>query len=141
MEVKIVHGDGDLSDAFLIRDTVFTKEQGFAAPDVDALDPLSVHVVLYEDGHPVATGRCCMEDNGKTGHLGRLCVLKEQRGKDLGRAVITELERLAVQAGAKQLRLGAQLYAIPFYEKCGFVPSGERFFDEFCEHEWMQKSL
>ncbi len=52
-----------------------------------------------------------------------------------------ELEKIAREQDAACLRLGAQLYAVPFYERCGYRGTGERFMDEFCEHEMMEKIL
>ena len=56
-------------------------------------------------------------------------------------ALMEELEKIAREQDAACLRLGAQLYAVPFYERCGYRGTGERFMDEFCEHEMMEKIL
>ena len=141
LKIKIFHPPCDLSDAFWIRDEVFTKEQGFSIPDVDEYDERSVHVVIYRDERPVATGRVYSDDDKITFHLGRIAVLKQYRGMDLGLNIMEELEKIARVRGAKHLVVGAQLYAIPFYQKCGYVPTGKRFFEEFCEHETMIKEV
>ncbi|MEM1485395.1 GNAT family N-acetyltransferase [Oscillospiraceae bacterium PP1C4] len=139
-QTKIISPSCDLTDALFVRDVVFTKEQGFADPDSDEFDPVATHVVLCDGDKPIATGRtyCSHEDTFK---LGRIAVIKEYRGQELGRAIISELERLSIAQGAKQLTLGAQLYAVPFYQKCGFISTGERYMDEFCEHETLLKNL
>lgn len=139
MEVKWFSGAEDLSDALFIREEVFTKEQGFAAPDTDERDPACAHLVLYDGAHPAATGRIYCE-NG-VWHPGRLAVLREYRGRQLGRILLDELERFAAAQGACRFSLSAQLYAVPFYEKCGYKPTGERHMDEFCEHETMTKEV
>ena len=131
----------NLSDAFYIRAEVFTKEQGFSDPDSDELDDCATHIVIYHDGQPAATGRVYCDRDGATFHLGRIAVLKEFRGCRLGRDVMEELEKIARRHGAKLLVVGAQLYAVPFYEKCGFISTGERYMDEFCEHEFPHKRL
>ena len=140
MDVKLIEGTGDLSDELFVRDEVFTKEQGFTIPDADEFDAISIHAVLYDGDRPVATGRTFAEEDC-CWHLGRIAVLKSHRGLQLGRRVMEELEKVARSHGAKRLKLGAQLYAIPFYQKCGFVPTGHRFFEEFCEHEDLVKEL
>ena len=141
LEYHILKAPEDLSQAFWVREEVFTKEQGFANPDTDDLDPVSTHLLILQDGKPIATGRTYCEQDGTTFHIGRICVLKEFRGLHLGKQLMDRLEEIAAGQGAKTLVLGAQLYAIPFYEKCGFVPTGERYMDEFCEHEYLRKSL
>lgn len=129
----------EISDALWVRDAVFTKEQGFTIPDEDEFDAVADHVIIYRGKDPVATGRVYREAGSVSFHLGRIAVLREFRGFQLGRLVMDELEKLARAQGAKKLTLGAQLYAVPFYEKCGFVATGERFFEEFCEHEELHK--
>ena len=119
MEIRFFNGRDDLTDAFFVRDEVFTKEQGFTIPDVDAFDAISDHMVVYIDGKPAATGRVYRDESGAF-HIGRIAVLKQYRARQLGRLVMERLEVLAREQGAEKIVLGAQLYAIPFYEKCGF---------------------
>lgn len=141
MDVKTFSGTDDLSDALLVRDLVFTREQGFQNPDSDEFDTVSLHVVVYDAQNPVATGRCYSDpDEPQIWHIGRICVLADYRGRDLGRVIMEQLETLARREGAKTLVLGAQVYAVPFYQKCGFQPTGKRYMDEFCEHEMMEKN-
>ena len=140
MEIRFFNGRDDLTDAFFVRDEVFTKEQGFTIPDVDAFDAISDHMVVYIDGKPAAPGRVYRDESGAF-HIGRIAVLKQYRARQLGRLVMERLEVLAREQGAEKIVLGAQLYAIPFYEKCGFTGTGERFFEEFCEHETLVKTV
>ena len=140
MEVKRLNGaTDDLSDAFYVREQVFTIEQGFTLPDADGYDPQAVHLVIYDAEKPVATGRIFKDDGFF--HPGRIAVLKDYRKKQLGRLLMEELEKIAREQDAACLRLGAQLYAVPFYERCGYRGTGERFMDEFCEHDMMEKIL
>lgn len=141
MNVKILRPGDDLSEALWIRDEVFTKEQGFANPDQDKFDAAACHVLLCDNGRPVATGRIFRKEKGGPYILGRIAVLKAWRGRSLGSLIMEELEKIAASQGAETLELGAQLYAIPFYQKCGFLPTGKRYMDEFCEHEMMLKTL
>ena len=139
MDIKIIPPGGDLAEPMRIREEVFTIEQGFAAPDSDSYDPVATHVMVYLDSVPAATGRFYAD--GDTFHPGRVAVRKAFRGTGLGRVVMEALEQEARRQGAKKLRLGAQLYARPFYERCGYHATGERYMDEFCEHEYMEKEL
>ncbi|MCI8650199.1 MAG: GNAT family N-acetyltransferase [Anaerotruncus sp.] len=139
-KIKLISGTEDLTDAFWLREQVFSKEQGFASPDSDAHDPESTHIVIYIAEQPAATGRFYQEENG-TCHIGRICVAKQYRKLGLGKVVMEQLEQAAHAQGMSQFLLSAQLYAVPFYERCGFVPTGKRHMDEFCLHEWMVKTL
>ena len=45
------------------------------------------------------------------------------------------------EKGGKEIRLHSQVQAMPFYQKQGYVPFGERDFDEDCPHQWMKKKI
>ena len=46
----------------------------------------------------------------------------------------------ATAPDCKTFRLGAQDYAIPFYERLGFAVDGDGFMDAGIPHHWMQKA-
>jgi predicted GNAT family N-acyltransferase len=120
-----------------IRKRVFTDEQQVPpALEVDELDPLSQHLLLFDNANAVATGR--LTPNGQ---IGRIAVLKEARGRGFGRQVMLGLERLAQQQAFNEVVLGAQRPVIPFYEKLGYQAFGEFFMDAGIEHRMMRKIL
>jgi len=115
-------------------------EQGYSAEgEVDALDPLSHHLLAHEDGLPVATARVYLEDG--TAKIGRVCVLNTFRGTGLGAGLILAAIALARDHGAKRAVLGAQTHAVGFYEKLGFSPYGDVYADEGEPHQMMELSL
>jgi len=131
-------------DAFAVRETVFVKEQGFSLEiELDEIDAVAHHVVLYEEGRPVACGRLFADPQmgGNTYHVGRVAVLRPLRGTGLGRRVMEEIERKTRALRADRLVLGAQCRAQDFYKKLGYTPFGEVFMDEHCEHIHMEKWL
>lgn len=120
-----------------VRKIVFIHEQQVPSElEVDELDPVSQHVLLMDNGKPVATGRLTPE-----GHIGRVAVLKPFRGRGFGQQIIRMLEEIALQQGMQRLVLGAQCQAMPFYEKLGYRPFGELFMDAGIEHHMMEKHL
>jgi len=144
MQVKHIIPGGDLADAFKVRYIVFVDEQGFAAEiEVDDKDPTSYHVVVYDDSAiPAATARTFpYEPGSELFVIGRVAVLKEFRGTGLGLFVMEEAEKLARSQGAQQIKLGSQVQAAGFYEKCGYTESDERYMEEHCEHVTMYKKL
>ncbi len=63
-----------------IRFAVFVEEQGVPREiELDEHDPVSIHVVAFDDQQPVATGRLLPD-----GHIGRMAVLKDWRGRGIG---------------------------------------------------------
>lgn len=123
-----------------IRQQVFIKEQGFIN-EFDDIDKCAWHLVVYDEEMPLA---CCRFFRGDTPNefiIGRLAVLKEHRGKQLGALMIKEAEKYIKSIGGEKLTLSAQLRVKGFYEKQGFTASGDTYFDEYCEHIHMEKAL
>ena len=77
------------------------------------------YIVLLDDGYPVATCRF-YELDFETVLLGRVVVLPEYRGKNLGSKTIREAEKWIVELGYKAVRIDSRLEAIGFYEKLGY---------------------
>ena len=135
----LLEGDREtaFSDAAFVRNTVFIEEQGFSE-DLDELDGRSVHLIFYREDAPIAAARAFSEGGG-TWHIGRVAVLKELRGTGLGARVMRRMEQALIERGATRLILGAQLHAVPFYEKLGFCRFGDRFDDAGAPHQMMEK--
>jgi predicted GNAT family N-acyltransferase len=125
-----------------IRYQVFVKEQNVPAEEeIDTYDPVSLHILVHmknDEGYPipVATGRLIPD-----GHIGRIAVLKPYRGMGIGRLVMEVLEKKAMEKGIKSVELDAQLRAISFYEKLGYVSFGGQFTDAGILHKKMKKKL
>lgn len=121
-----LNGEEDLTDAFSIRRKVFIEEQKVPEEiEMDELDAYAIHAVAYDGDKAVATGRIIYD--GDTYKIGRIAVLKEERGKQYGDFIVRMLVDKAFLHGAKEVLLGAQLPAVGFYEKIGFKPCGEEF--------------
>lgn len=138
--IEIVSTNYVSDEARFIREEVFMKEQGFQE-EFDEIDLKAVCMVLYDDGKPIA---CCRYFPGEeTGEYiaGRLAVLKEYRGRNLGRQMLEEIERKVKESGGKKISLSAQVRVKGFYETLGYIKSGDIYFDEDCEHIHMEKSL
>ncbi|MCM1541121.1 MAG: GNAT family N-acetyltransferase [Blautia sp.] len=124
-----------------IRRKVFTEEQGFQN-EFDETDLTATHIVLYDqNGLPVATCRVFRDDSGDSYILGRLAVLKEYRGQNIGSRMIREAEQYVRTQKGSCLMLHSQCRASEFYRKSGFTEFGEIGDEEGCPHIWMRKSL
>ena len=127
-------------EAVTIHLTVFCDEQGFHN-ELDDIDDIATHLVVYWNDKPVGTCRVFLDPQNQRWTLGRLAILKAYRGKSLGSYLVEQAELYALKQGATSLWLHAQEQAIPFYEKCGYVPTGSFEPDEGCPHIWMTKSF
>ena len=131
---------GEVEAALRLRHRVFVHEQGVAvAADRDGRDGEALHVVAVRNGALVGTCRVIVDDG--LGRLGRMAVEPELRGRGLGTTVLEEAERVASAAGAKRMRLHAQVAARSLYERAGYETVGETFLEEGIEHVTMERPL
>lgn len=126
--IYLWNGD-DLTDAFKIRKQVFQKEQQMKEENVfDFLDETSVHVVLYDENEKaVASGR--ISHIQEEYRIGKIAVLKEERGNKYGDFLVRMLVDKGYLAGASTIKVHAQLHAVSFYKKIGFKNCGVVFID------------
>lgn len=131
----------DLQTCHALRRAVFMEEQGISeADEFDDLDEGALHFLAMQDGRAVGTARLLI--SGDTARIGRVCVLKDQRGTGLGAQLIdAALEVARSQPGVQQARLGAQVSAIAFYEKLGFAICGPVYDDAGIPHRDMSCAL
>lgn len=124
-----------------IRIKVFVEEQGFQE-EFDTQDNSSIHFLAFTDDN-TAIGTCRIFPSSNEGEyfLGRLAVLREYRGMDVGRQLIDAAEKYVISAKGYSLKLHSQLRAKGFYEKCGYTAFGEIELEEGCPHIWMTKNL
>lgn len=129
------------SPAREIRTEVFIEEQGFQV-EFDEIDEIAGHVIIDVEGEAAATGRAFPKKGTKEIFIiGRVAVLKKFRLHHLGSQVIEALETYVKLEGGREIELSAQLHAKGFYQKLGYVPEGEIYLDEHCEHILMRKKL
>lgn len=121
-----------------IRTEVFVEEQGFKE-EFDTIDNDCMHIDLYDKEKAVATARVYKE-NGEY-HLGRVAVLKSQRGQHFGERVVKEAENYLRENGADMLTLSSQVRVRDFYKHLGYIEVGEEYLDEYCPHIKMYKKL
>ena len=138
METTIVRFDEQHAPEIRrIRNRVFTEEQHIDEEiDFDGQDPGSVHVLVTSGGRYVGTGRMLGD-----GHIGRLAVLKEFRGRGLGAAAVRALVEEAGKSSMERVYLGSQDHAVGFYEKLGFSVCGEPYNEAGIEHIHMELLL
>lgn len=124
MEIVIKPWEKAEKDAFLIRETVFIREQGVPAElELDEYDPSAAHALAYEGTECVGTGRL-VNLGGSEFQIGRMAVLTGFRSQGIGKQILEKLIDLAKSQGAKMIMLHSQTSAIPFYEKLGFQVEG-----------------
>ncbi len=141
LHVKLAQTEQEKELAFNIRKKVFVEEQGIPLHlEIDEFDQTATHFVVLEDDEPIAAARI-RETESNVGKVERVCVLPEHRRKHLGVLVMKALEEHAKKNGWKKLKLNAQTYAIPFYEKLAYQVTSPEFDDAGIPHRAMEKEI
>lgn len=137
----LIERTDDLAACLSLRKEVFIEEQNVPeADEVDGRDADAVHLLATLDGTPVGTARILIK--GHTAKIGRICVVKSQRGFGLGAAIVrSALAYASTVQGLTRAELGAQEIAIGFYENLGFVAYGPIYMDAGIRHRDMERSL
>jgi len=107
-----------------LRMQVFVAEQGVPADlEQDEADATANHLLARVDGVPMGTARLLQA--GDVGKIGRVCVLSKARGTGLGAGLMREgVALLKARGGISRIELGAQVDALGFYERVGFMAEG-----------------
>jgi predicted GNAT family N-acyltransferase len=139
MEYKLFEKLDDANHAKMIREKVFMEEQGFQ-DEFDDIDKISLHLEIYKDNKAIGCARMYSVKEHEY-IFGRIAILKEYRGKGYGLKILQILEEEAKKRKALKVQLSAQVRASVFYEKAGYKKVGEEYFDEYCPHIKMIKTL
>ena len=120
-----------------IRYDVFVVEQH--VPEVlewDDADLVSVHALAEAARKPIGCARLLPD-----GHIGRVAVVTEWRGRGVGTALMRALMQVARDRGDTRVIVNAQVAAIAFYAREGFEATGEVFDEAGIPHRVMTRAL
>ena len=122
----------ELFEIYRLRVSVFVVEQNCAYQEVDDEDKKAYHVCLYENEKLMAYCRV-FPRNGTQALIGRVTAVERRKG--LGtRVVFLAMETAREKLGAESLAVEAQTYAVPMYEKLGFVKCSEEYLEDGIPH-------
>ena len=144
--ISQIKSEAELFQALAIREVVFIEEQPVPEGiERDAEDARAYHVLAFQGGHAIGTGRLVMlpepppGDSGKWAKVGRMAVLQSHRKARVGGRLLQALEQEARARGVEGIVLHSQLYALEFYKKMGYAPRGEVFEEAGIDHLEMRK--
>ena len=133
----------DTAELYEILETrmkVFVVEQQCPYQDIDGLDDGGVHLYIKKDGRIAAYLRIIdKEPDEKIVRIGR--VLTTERGTGTGAEILKAGISAAGSLGAEKVYIEAQVYAKGFYEREGFVVSGDEFLEDDIPHVPMMLEL
>ncbi len=138
VRVRTARWPEELPAIFALRKAVFVDEQAVDPQlEWDGRDADCTHVLAFAaDATPIGTGRLLPD-----GHIGRMAVLADWRGRGVGRALLDALVAEARRCGMDCVVLNSQVHAEGFYARAGFSASGEPFMEAGIPHRTMRLNL
>jgi predicted GNAT family N-acyltransferase len=137
LEIRLLDWPAAQAEAQRIRFAVFVEEQRVPPElEMDEHDASCIHALAFVDGRAVGTGRLLPD-----GHIGRMAVLKNWRGRGAGRALLRALIDAARRRGDPEVALNSQVQALGFYRAQGFEPVGAVYEEAGIPHQAMRMKL
>ncbi|NBF41675.1 MAG: GNAT family N-acetyltransferase [Spirochaetes bacterium] len=119
LRYRLVEDEDGLVVATRIRVAVFVEEQGIPRElELDELDAVATHALVYDGETPIATGRVTVDDGRAT--IARIAVLPDHRGHGIGARIVGMLEERARQHSATVAELSPHYYLEDFYAGLGY---------------------
>ncbi len=132
--VRVAQWRGDEAALALVRRRVFIEEQHVPEDlEWDGEDQAAQHWLALIGG--VAVGTVRMRAGG---HIGRMAVLNEYRQAGIGSMLLRTVIEAAREQELLEVHLHAQVQALAFYGRHGFVAAGEVFMDAGIPHRRMR---
>lgn len=141
ISVSTVSSKEAIQDCLNIREAVFIKEQNVPHElEQDDYDwSTAIHFLAHMNEQPVGTARIILKQDETIAKIGRVAVLKEYRGKNIGAEIIKTIEACPLFQTIDRFILESQTHAIPFYNQLGYVAEGDEFMDAGIPHKLMVK--
>ena len=131
VSVRIAIWENDKEELSKVRRLVFIEEQKIPKQlEWDGEDELSIHYLAEIETKIVAVARLKPD-----GQLGRMAVLKEYRNQGIGHKLLQFI--IKNLNNRKDIYLHAQVSAIPFYKKHGFIECEDIFYEADIPHKKM----
>jgi len=131
----------DLYQIIQLRSEVFVLEQTCAYQDLDGLDQQALHLYKKADNQEVmAYARILPPEQcgGSHSSIGRVVVKKNKRHEKIGQALMQAAIKTTLQKFPQHLiKISAQTYLSEFYQKLGFVNTGQFYLEDQIPHQEM----
>ncbi len=139
--VEIDHGSAGYRGMVELRRRVLRTPLGLEFTEEQlAQEWTDMHIAAYLDGDLVG-GLILTDVDGAVAQLRQMVVHPDYQGRGLGGGIVAFAESLATERGYREIVLHARESAIGFYQRGGYVPTGEVFTEVTIPHRTMVKRL
>lgn len=142
MAIKVIdHGSDDYKQMIALRQLLLRKPLGLNFSDDELAEEINDILIGCFDEDKLEG--CCLltESSPSVLRLRQMAVISGLQGKGVGRAILQFAENIARDRGYKKMIMHARKTAAGFYEKLGYVISGEEFIEVSIPHYLMEKDL
>lgn len=124
----------ELFNIYKLRVSVFVVEQKCPYQEIDDADKVAYHVYLEDEDGIEAYARVLPKGaTYQEASIGR--VISKKRRCGLGNRIVNEALKVAEEKfNEKIIKIGAQVYAKNFYEKCGFIQTSDVYLEDGIPH-------
>ncbi len=130
----------ELYDILVLRQMIFIVEQSCPYLDADGRDQAAIHL-LGHDSRGTLHAYARIVDRGVSypdyPSIGRIIVSTQYRGTGLGKSLMQQGITICQSTYPGSIKISAQVYALPFYEKLGFQAVGDTYLEDDIEHVGM----
>jgi predicted GNAT family N-acyltransferase len=142
MALKLIdYGSREYQQMVQLRNDILRKPLGLSfTPEELEKEVEDILIGAFEDDKMLG---CCMliETEPGTVRLRQMAVANNLQGKGIGRAMMQFAENIARDRGFRKITMHARKSATGFYEKLGYVISGQEFEEVTLPHVVMEKQL
>ncbi|MTH96735.1 GNAT family N-acetyltransferase [Roseibium sp. RKSG952] len=127
----------DLHALLKLRQDVFIVEQECAYPDIDGLDPVALHLLVFEAGAGDLVGalRLFAGSESESARIGRVVIAPAYRGSGLGRTLMESgLAKARALSPGGTVEVSAQAHLDRFYASLGFKKVSETYLEDGIPH-------
>lgn len=132
-----------------LRSEVFVVEQDCVYADIDNKDSQATHLLATRTETSEMVGYCRVFEPGveaKEAVIGRIVTAGKVRRQGVGRAIVQKAiqfcdDRFAEANQTCLIRIAAQSYLKPFYERLGFDLNGDEYVEDGIPHVPMVRRL
>tara|TARA_B100000575_G_scaffold5940_1_gene4411 strand:- start:877 stop:1317 length:441 start_codon:yes stop_codon:yes gene_type:complete len=141
LTIREINKPDDYLKAFRLRIEVFIFEQ--KCPIEEEFDNYdnpaseSIQFIVEEDGKCIGTARIVnYKDKIK---IERVCISKDKRKLNVGSKLMNHIHNYLIKNGIKIIEISAQITAINFYKKLGYIEEGVEYIEARIRHIKMKK--
>ena len=137
---SIAFGSDEYKQTCELRNEVLRKPLGLILYNEDIQQEKDhAHFGLFDHGKELIACAIAVPQGVGNAKLRQMAVKAGYEGQGVGRRMLFSLEALLARQGVTQLSLHARISAAGFYEKLGYVRSGEPFVEVGIPHIRMEK--